>query len=421
MGRLGRSLVFGLSFLVLSCGGREIPVFSGPGFDTDPPRPGPLNGRIVATDNGDDTLAVCDPTQRRMMWQVPVGFIPVELEGPHHVSASPLGDFFYFNLSEAVTGSGSGPHGAHGTGTQPGFVLKMEAQTASLVKWAQVDPNPGDNTISPDGKTVYATHYDLIKWTRYYQMSPPDPSLISMFYSTLAVIDADTMNVQKKVPICFAAHGLRTSADGQVAYSTCGPDQIAVIRLSEPGLPVTRVPLTAQSTEGPSCDRCPYGLNVAPDGTVWVGDLGPNGGGSGGGDVRVYDPALGAFDPARVAPVNGRALFAAFTHAPSGWRVYVPEQGFQDFVRIYDPKARGQAPVEVGHIGPFARNDCLNAHMILISDDDKTGYLVCEGDHVGPGRLVLLDLSAGSMIVSIPIGVFPDGIALIPPRGSGGG
>ena len=98
-----------------------------------------------------------------MKWSIPVGFNPVELEGPHHITPDPAGQFVYLNLTEAVAGSGSGPHGSHGTGTIPGFVLKLRTSDGIQVAFAQVDPNPGDLVTSPDGKTLYVTHYDLVK------------------------------------------------------------------------------------------------------------------------------------------------------------------------------------------------------------------------------------------------------------------
>jgi YVTN family beta-propeller protein len=52
--------------------------------------------------------------------------------------------------------------------------------------------------------------------------------------------------------------------------------------------------------------------------------------------------------------------------------------------------------------------------MILLSTDDRLGYLVCEGDHIGPGSVVVIDLTTQAVTASVPVGVFPDGIALVP-------
>jgi DNA-binding beta-propeller fold protein YncE len=343
---------------------------------------------------------------------LPVGFIPVELEGPHHLSADPAGQFVYVNLSEAVSGSGGGPHGAHGTGTIPGYVLRIgTADGLQSPVFARVDPNPGDNTLSADGSTLYVTHYDLVKLTR--AASSGD---LRQADTNLAVVETATMSVKQRVPLCPVAHGARLSADGTRLFSTCGTDELAVVHLDDPSLPVQRVPLPG-TTESFHCSSCPYALGVAPDKTVWVSSLGAGGGSSGGGGVDVYDPVSGAFDPARHLGVCGRALFAAFgPDSGSGYQVYVPEQGgCGDVVHIYQPGAAGTAPTLVDNI-LLPAGTCLNAHMMRVSEDGASAQLVCEGDHVGPGSLVFLDLRARTVVGSAPLGVFPDGLVLVPAR-----
>jgi hypothetical protein len=401
-----------LAALGIACSKTDKPAFAMADFNSDPTPPGPLRGMFIATDNGSDLLSAVDPVSRTVKWSIPVGFIPVELEGPHHATADPSGQFVYVNLSEAVVGSGSGPHGSHGTGIIPGFVLKIRTSDASQVAFAQVDPNPGDLVITPDGKTLYVTHYDLVKLGKGVQAGD-----LRQGDSNLAVIDTALMTVTRKVPICPAAHGVRLSADSRTLYATCLTDEIAVVDVSDPNLPVQRV-LLPNSSETPSCSHCPYALSVAPDGAVWVSSLGPGGGTTGGGSVNVYDPPAKAFDPARTVNFCGRTLFSAFAAAPGGapgYLVYVPEQGggCGDSVRVFGSGGPGQAPSTAGVIH-FTRAECLNAHILNLSADGKTGYLVCEGDHVGPGSFAFLDLQTLTTTASVPLGVFPDGMVLVP-------
>ena len=409
--RIWRSLLVlvATSLALSACGKGETPVFHGAAFGADRPATGPLNGLFLTTDNGSDLLSAVDPATQKVRFSIPVGFIPVELEGPHHLAADPAGRFVYINLSEAVAGSGTGPHGSHGTGTIPGFVLKLATKDGAQVAFAQVDPNPGDLTISPDGKTIYVTHYDLVKLGK---MTPANPRLGD---SNLVVIDAASMNVTKRVPLCPAAHGVRLTPDGKTLYSTCGADEIAIVNLSDPALTPTRKLLPGLA-ETPNCTRCPYALTIAPDATVWVSSLGPGAGLAGGnGGLDVYDPAVGDFDPARSANfVRGRGLFAAFQGTAASFQAYVPEQNpAGDKVHVYT-QATGQARVETQSIA-LDRKDCLNAHMLSLSADGNTGYLVCEGDHVGPGTFTFLDLRTPATLASTPLGVFPDGLVLIPP------
>jgi DNA-binding beta-propeller fold protein YncE len=251
--RYGQTILVRLLALLLAagCGGETVVYGTQDPWSADP-APISLIGRIVVTNNGDDTLSVFDPAAGTVVGKVPVGFIPVELEGPHHVVADPGGLFVYLNLSEAVAGSGTGPHGAHGTGTQPGFTLKLASDTGRVAGQATVDPNPGDLTISADGATIYVTHYDLIKWTQGAESGD-----MRKGDANLAIIDAATMTIRTRVPLCPAAHGVRISGDGATLYSTCGPDEIAIVELGNLG--VRRVPLPGLS-EQPSCVRCPYAI-----------------------------------------------------------------------------------------------------------------------------------------------------------------
>lgn len=398
--------------LTLACSETERPVYGADPFARDLPPVGPLAGKIVTSNAGDDTLSVVDPTTPGPAGRLTVGFNPVEVEGPHHLAADPSGRYLYVNLSLAVMGAvASGPHGVHGAGDQPGYVLKLDAVTGRELDRVQVDPNPGDAVLSPDGRTLYVTHYDEIRWRS------------GRGAANLAIIDTESMFVRQRRPLCPAAHGVRLAAGARTLYSTCGPDQIAVLDLADDAAPARLVSVpSAGSPAAPTCARCPYALAVAPDETVWVSNLGPNGGGIGRGSVEVYDPTLaagaGGFDPTRRLVLRGRPVFASFVPDPAvtgGYRVLVPEQvGPGDSLLVYSAGMPGLAPERLATIA-LDPEKCLNAHMLLASADGARGQLICEGDHKGPGSLLWLDLAAGTLLAAVPTGVFPDGLVLVPP------
>src|SRR5262245_54373798 len=76
----------------------EVTKYSADPRTRDPPQLGSLAGRIVTTNNGDDTLSVLDPAAPAPAQRLPVGFNPVDVEGPHHVAADAQGRFLYVNL-----------------------------------------------------------------------------------------------------------------------------------------------------------------------------------------------------------------------------------------------------------------------------------------------------------------------------------
>jgi hypothetical protein len=412
---LGAAL--GVTLGLSACDRDTVARYGADPFTRDLPPVTPLGGKIVTSNVGDDTLSVLDPMAPGPAGRLPVGFNPVEIEGPHHLAADPLGRFVYVNLSFAVMGSGSGPHGVHGSGDQPGFVVKLDTATGRELDRVQVDPNPGDSVLSGDGALLYVTHYDAIKWRR------------GGGASNLVVIDTSRMVVVQRRALCPAAHGVRLSRAGTILYATCGPDQMAVVDLRVPGLPVrlVSVPL-AGAPDATTCNRCPYALAVAPDDTVWLSNLGPNAGLTGRGSVEVYDPnrpaasgEVGDFDPMRRVPMRGRPVFAAFVTdagVPGGYRALIPEQaGPGDAVHVLAPGSPGVAPALLSRID-FDPRQCLNAHMMLVDAAGVRAQLICEGDQRGPGGFVWLDLLPGgggaTVLGAVPTGVFPDGLVLVP-------
>jgi DNA-binding beta-propeller fold protein YncE len=387
--------------------GDEVAVYGDDPFARDPAPIGPLTGKILTSNVGDDTLSVLDPLQPGPARRLPVGFNPIELEGPHHVAADPAGRYVYVNLSLAVAGSGSGPHGVHGLGDQPGYVIKLDTSNGREAGRVRVDPNPGDNTLSADGKTLFVTHYDEIGWRR------------QMADSSLALIDTATMTIRQRRALCPAGHGVRLSADGQTLYATCAADELAVVDLRDPTLPVRRVTVPGGVPGTTGCQRCPYAVAVAPDGTAWVSSLGPNNGSAGRGSVDVFDPGRegGSFDPARQLLLSGRPIFAGFAPiagTPGAYRAYVPEQaGPGDRLHVLAVGAAGAPWVR---LDPIALDPamCLNAHMLLVGPGSGPAQLICEGDHKGPGSFLWLDLEARQVLGVSATGVFPDGLVLVP-------
>jgi DNA-binding beta-propeller fold protein YncE len=377
-----------------------------PGRSELPPLGG---GRIIVTNSLDDTLSLLDlDTLDTPDWselaRVPVGLNPVELEGPHHAAYSPRGDFYYVGLSYSVPGGGSGPHGAHGTGTADGYCLKLDAQDNHLVASARVDRNPGDLVLSADGHTLYVTHFDLLKLQEAAQNGTPHENLDA----NLVLLDADTMKVKKKVPVCPAPHAVRLSPDETRAYVACISDEVAIVRLDDPGFPVTRVSLpNPGSAQAPRYS--PYALTLSPiDGSLWVSSLDSP-------TVYYLDPTSLRILPERSLSRErldeelrqGVPMFGAL--GVDGQTLLMPYQRV-DTVAIID--LRGSEPVVKGkiHLSPAG---CLNVHQVALTPDGKRALAVCEGDHVGPGTLHVLDLEAGEVRKTVKLGIYPDSVGIL--------
>ncbi|HEX8953548.1 MAG TPA: YncE family protein, partial [Polyangia bacterium] len=317
---------------------------------------------------------------------------------------SPDGKYIYYNLSNYVPGTGSGPHGSHGTGMVPGSLVKLDASTMEELGEVLVDRSPGDIILSADGKYGFVSHYDLL---RLQSALVAGVNLPDAAYSDVAVVQTDTMTRIAMIPVCPTAHGEGLSADGNTLYVTCAnSDQLAVVDVTDRAHPS----VTARVNVGPTVGTLdqpsysPYALAVSPaDGTVWVSD-------NRSADVRVFNPATMQMDGSKTVGVNGVAMFSSFSL--DGRTIYVPHQG-DDQLTAIDTQTLATRTL------PLPSSACLNAHAFVLGPDGVHGVVVCEGDHVKrPGSIVFINAAAfaisGPGSGYVDVGMFSDGAAWLP-------
>ncbi len=362
--------------------------------DRDLPELG--NGKILITNSGSDTLTWFDLDSLEPVFTEPVGRVAPEREGPHHGAALPDGSAYLIGISNFVPGSGSGPHGTHGTGTVPGLMLKYDAATHVLVGEARVDRSPGDVRVTADGALALQTHFDLLRITEALE----EGGTIDDMVAALAVVDTATMDLLEMVPVCPAPHGIAVAPDSSAAYVACwGSDELAVVGLADP-FPVTRFDVGALGPNPASPRHEPYAVALSPaDGSLWVSCLKT-------GDLRIFDPASQSWDDTRGPVATGGApYFPTFTS--DGSALLVPVQQSNAVIRV-DP-ITGSVTDTLSL--PF--DDCRSPHAIFITPDDQRALVVCEGDHIGPGSVAVLTLQPLALVTTHPVGVFPDDAILL--------
>ncbi|HLL05816.1 MAG TPA: hypothetical protein VK539_34920 [Myxococcaceae bacterium] len=381
----------------------ELEYGAGTAWDSRTPLPpvGPA-GRVLITNSLEDTVSLLDlDTMGSESWgelaRIPVGLNPVELEGPHHTAVSPDGAYYYVGISNYVPGGGSGPHGAHGAGTADGYCLKMDASTNRLVASVRVDRNPGDVILSKDGRTLYQTHFDLLKIADAARRGITDERQMD---SRLAIIDAQTMTRRAMVPVCPAPHAVRLSPDERRAYIACWSDEVAIVDLVTPGYPVTRVKVVPTGAGNAITPRHqPYALTVSPTtGGVWVSSLASR-------TVQYIDPTTLAPSPARSVFLTGSPLFGTVT--ADGGTLYQPYQSNEALAVIDTATSAVRREIPLGPSG------CVNVHQVELTPDERHGLVVCEGDHVGPGTLHVVDLAENKVVKTVRVGLYPDSVAIL--------
>jgi DNA-binding beta-propeller fold protein YncE len=391
--------VSSLTLVLALTGCDEKIVFDGEDAWPDLAMPAIGNGKLVITNSGSDSLSFVDLDTLEPVFELPVGLLPPEREGPHHLAVSPDNQFLYVGIANFVAGAGSGPHGQHGLGLDPGLLLKYEVATGRLVDQARVRRSPGDVRLTPDGKKILQTHFDLRLVDEVLEaMGSPDEMKAS-----LAIIDTETM-VPRFVDVCIAPHGVQVSADSKTAYIACNSsDELAIVDLESEAVELVKVGSQASSPQSPIYQ--PYAVTIQPvTGKVWVSNTATR-------ELVVYDPATGALD-ATCGPIDlgGAPIFPTFSN--DGALLFVPVQTSGTFSVV------DTTTCTVITALPLVPQACLNPHAVLLSPDEKKAFVVCEGNHFEPGSLAVINLgnpSTPAVEKSIPLGVYPDDVVLVKP------
>jgi DNA-binding beta-propeller fold protein YncE len=367
--------------------------------------------RLLVTNNFDDTVSVvsldrllaghADAELSRFV----VGLVPVEREGPHHVAVDDSGRVAFVGISNYVPGSGSGPHGVHGTGNAQGRALRIDLDTQTTTATTRVDRNPGDIRLTPGGHHLLLTHFDLVPITEGAAQGVfSGPTLDAR----LAVLDPTTLERQAMVSLCPAAHGMAITEDGATVVASCQSDEAAVVDLDAAleGADdvVARIPLLPApgTAAAPVCG--PYAVTLTPDDrTAWVscyrsGELV---------GVDVEARALtGTLLVLPGLPVFGD--FAARAVAEGAW-LALAVQDTDGVVFVLDDGVGG---ARIDRFVPLSPDVCQAPHTTLFVDDDRALVVVCEGNKRDPGAVVVLDVATGTVRGRVAVGTFPDDLAL---------
>jgi YVTN family beta-propeller protein len=365
----------------------EYEPYSGPAAypDKRPKLPKPKGTFAFTSDNGSDTVTVLDVPSNEVVAQVPVGRDPVNLDGPHHLAVDAAG-FVYVALSYPMPTTLPGPHAAHSASIRPGYVLKLAPDDLRAVGQLQIDPNPGEIVLSPDGTKLVVTHFDLVR--AFDPNLKPDDQR-----ATLVVIDPSKLAMVGSPPpisvrVCRAPHGASISPDSRTAYVACYADnEIAIVDLAASPPAVS---LVAVGSKGP------YSAVLSPSGkVVAVGSTDSK-------DTKLLDTQARAMKPLAIV-TQGAPYFAAWSADDA--KLWIPTQA---------PDALVLADAATGAVQrqrAFDAATCAKPHEAVMARDGATLYLVCEGDHVAPGVVLALDPATLDTKSTMKVGVYPDRIA----------
>lgn len=365
-------------------------------------REGPAHARrddrraAYVTNNGSDGLSVLDRDGDAVI-TVPIDLDPDAHEAPHHLAVDARSGAAFVALAfppaPGEKRKKKDPHAAHGGSAEVGKLARLDLSTLAVRAAEDVDENPGDVVLTHDRARVLVTHFDMKRAMDVAARGGASPATM---FASLLVLDAKTLARIGARPVCVAPHGVVTTRDDRTAFVACyGSDELAVVDLASDALSTSRIPLGA-SQGVPGVPRYgPYSVTLSPDEReVVLANLESK-------DVRVYARASKRLDPDKTVTLDAKAFMPAF----SGERTLL--------VPLQSPDGLARVDLRSGKIEArrtFAKSECALPHVVRVAKDGRA-YLVCEGDHVGPGAVLEIDPSTLETKRRWAVGVYPDGLA----------
>src|SRR5690606_3451259 len=91
-----------IGVLLAACSGEptiEYGLDAGETWPQPPLLPPPAGPRLAISNTAEDTVSLLDASTYEEIARIPMGFFPLEIEGPHHVAPARDGRFLYVGLS----------------------------------------------------------------------------------------------------------------------------------------------------------------------------------------------------------------------------------------------------------------------------------------------------------------------------------
>jgi len=353
------------------------------------------------TNSVSDSVSVVDLDSMTVLANVPIGLDPVDPDGPTDLALDEAGGILYVVLSYPVPPS-QGPHAAHHATARHGFVEALALDDLHRLGSLEVDSRPAGIALATDRSTLLVAHEDI---DRAAQLGDN----LEARRAAVWVVEPGTLlgtgpASARAVTVCAAPFAVAYAASDARAFVTCtGEDSVAVLDPADFAVPA-RIPITVPrggvtkpyaAAPDPARQRLVVSSTVSRAVTL----IGMN-------DMAVVWTV--AFDGTPGRPA-GVPYFAAWT---SDSELIVPVQSPDGIARL---------DAESGSVlaaPAYSADDCSRPRQAVAGAGGRV-FLVCEGDHFAPGKLVELDATTLAVTRSVALELGPDRMAILPARGSG--
>ncbi len=327
----------------------------------------------VASESEDEVSVVrFDGKKALVDKKIPVGVWPVEIEGPHGLTISPDGNFWFLSI-------------AHG---KPyGKVYKYATGTDELIGELELGFFPATMEISKATGLLYVVNFNL-----HGDHVP----------SSVSIVDPETMIELERVTTGIMPHGSRLSPDGLNHYS-----------------------VAMMSNELYEIDAVTFELKRK----LFVGDMPDM---MSMGDMRLSGHAMPTYNPTWAIPhpfkdvvyvanygtaevievdLEQWEITRNFKTAPGPYNIAVSPDGNRMVVTYKIDGSTGVWDLNSGEELARITNSREVSHGIVISPDSRFGFASVEGKGSEPGSVDVIDLQAIKHVASADVGKQAGGIA----------
>src|SRR5881396_1324862 len=330
----------------------------------------------VSSESGDIVSQLSwDGTALRTLKTVPIGIMPTDIDGPHNVTVSPDGKFYYVTV-------------AHGT--PYGSLWKMAVDGDTLVGRVPVEMFPTTVSLTPDGELAFVANSD-------FHGDHPRMNVVSVVYTPRMVPITN-------LPACDMPHGVKVNHAGTRVYVSC-MNSDEVLEIDRQSLRITRRHKTGEQPEhasgGPPIhatpgahDCMPTFVSVSPD------------------DRRLYV----ACNHGNTLQVIDAASLALVREVPVGTGAYNVEPSADGrWIIVTNKKAQSVSLVDAQSLTEVAKIPTTKPlpHGVAYSPDGRWAFISQESVGIDAGAVDVIDLTTRVRVATIPIPRQPTGITIL--------
>lgn len=350
------------------------------GLGTAPPQT-PAYRILVASESGDIvTQLTWDGTALTTAKVVPVGIMPADIDGPHNVTVSPDGKYWYVTI-------------AHGT--PYGTLWKMAVRGDTVVGKAPVEMFPTTIGLTPDGDLAFVANSD-------FHGDHPRVNVVTIIYTP-------TMSALTNLPACDMPHGVKVNHAGTLVYVSCmNSDEI--LEIDRQSFRIER-----RHTTGEGSPQAMAGMHGGPAATAPAAaahDCAPTFVSVSPDDRRLYV----ACNHGNTLQVLDAATLELVKEIPVGAGAYNVEPSADGhWVIVTNKKAQSVSLMDAQTLTEVARIPTSKKlpHGVAYSPDGRWAFISVESIGTDPGAVDVMDLTARARVASIAVPLQPTGITIL--------